>query len=210
MGSLRLSTCHAAATLDGGEVEVSESLERAHETIHEHASENDRWNRGVAVLVSALAAVLALTEIGGKAAQVSYLTHHVTWTNDWAFFQAKNLRAVVRTSAADLMASLPNAEDPQVQARIKETRDIAARLRDDPEGGEGMKQLAAKADVEQEARDAAAERYHIYEYSVGGLQLAIVLASVSVVTRIRSMTIGAGVIGAAAAAVALGVALHLI
>jgi hypothetical protein len=189
---------------------MSESIERAHETIHEHVTEGDRWARGVAVLVSALAAALALTEIGGKAAQTAYLTHHVTWTNDWAFYQAKNLRAVVRTSAADLLASLPNAEDPKIQARIKESQDIAARLRDDPEGGEGMKQLAVKAQFEQEQRDAAAERYHIYEYAVGGLQLAIVLASVSLVTRVRSMTIGAGLVGAVAAAAALGVALQLL
>ncbi len=123
---------------------MSELIERAHETIHEHGG-GDRWARGVAVLVSALAAALALTEIGGKASQTAYLTHHVTWTNDWAFYQAKNLRAVVRTSAADLMASLPNAEDPKIQARIKESQDTAARMRDDPESGEGMKQLAAKA-----------------------------------------------------------------
>jgi hypothetical protein len=45
---------------------------------------------------------------------------------------------------------------------------------------------------------------------VGGLQLAIVLASVSLVTRIRSMTIGAGIVGAVAVAAALGVALGLL
>jgi hypothetical protein len=45
---------------------------------------------------------------------------------------------------------------------------------------------------------------------VGGLQLAIVLASVSLVTRVRSMTLGAGLVGAVAAAAALGVALQLL
>ena len=99
---------------------MSEAMERAHETIHEHASHSDRWARGVAVLVSFLAAALALTEIGGKAAQTAYLTHHVAVSDDWAFYQAKNLRAVVRTSEADLLASLPNAADPAIQARIKE------------------------------------------------------------------------------------------
>jgi hypothetical protein len=187
---------------------VSESMERAHE-IEEHASHSDPWARRVAVLVSILAAVLAMADIGGKAAQNAYLTHHVALSNDWAFYQAKNLRAVVRTSEADLMASLPNAADPAVQTRIKEAKDYVVRMRDDPEGGEGMKQLAVTAKEQETIRDEAFHRYHGYEYAVGALEIAIVLASVSLVTRMRPLTIGAAVIGMAAAAGSLGIATNL-
>lgn len=185
-------------------------MERAHESIHEHAGHPDPWARRVAVLVSALAAVLALADIGGKAAQTEYLTHHVALSNDWAFYQAKNLRSVMRQSEADLLTSLPNAADPAVQARIKEAREYAARMHDDPAAGDGMKQLAEAAQGQQDERDVAMRRYHNYEYAVGALEIAIVLASVSVVTRFRSMTIGAGIIGAVAAAASLCVALRLI
>jgi Domain of unknown function (DUF4337) len=185
---------------------VSESMERAHETIGEHADHGDPWARRVAVLVSLLAAALAMTEIGGKAAQTAYLTHHVALSNDWAFYQAKNLRSVVRTSEADLLASLPNAQDPAIQTRIQQAQDYSARMRDDPEGGEGMKQLADTAKQQEGERDEAAHRYHNYEYSVGALEIAIVLASVSIVTRMRALTIGAAAIGALAAAWSLGIA----
>jgi hypothetical protein len=188
---------------------VSESLQRAHETIEEHAHHNDPWARRVAVLVSILAAVLAMTEIGGKAAQTAYLTHHVALSNDWAFYQAKNLRSVVRTSEADLLASLPNAQDPAIQARIKQAQDYSARMHDDPEGGEGMKQLAITANQQEVERDEAAHRYHNYEYAVGALEIAIVLASVSIVTRMRALTIGAATIGALAAAASLGITTNL-
>ena len=188
---------------------MSESMEQAHETIHQHSTHTDPWARGVAVLVSVLAAVLAMTEIGGKAAQNAYLTHHVALSNDWAFYQAKNLRAVVRTSEADLLASLPNAADPVVQARIKEANDYVARMRDDPTGGEGMKQLAVTAQEQQNARDEAEHRYHGYEYAVGALEIAIVLASVSIVTGIRVLTFGALAIGAIAAAASLSIATNL-
>jgi hypothetical protein len=197
-----------AAKTHAGELRMSEAMERAHE-IHEHASHGDPWARGVAVLVSVLAAVLAMTEIGGKTAQNAYLTHHVALSNDWAFYQAKNLRSVVRISEADLLASLPNATDPAIQARIKEAKDYAARMRDDPEGGEGMKQLAVTAQEQEVARDAAEHRYHSYEYAVGALEIAIVLASVSVITRIRTLTLGAGAVGAMAAAASLGIAANL-
>ena len=184
-------------------------MERAHETIEEHAPHGDAWARGVAVLVSILAAVLAMTEIGGKAAQTAYITHHVALSNDWAFYQAKNLRSVVRTSEADLLASLPNAQDPAIQARIKQAQEYSARMRDDPEGGEGMKQLATTAKQQEEKRDEAAHRYHNYEYAVGALEIAIVLASVSIVTRMRALTIGAATIGALAAAGSLGITTNL-
>jgi hypothetical protein len=195
--------------MHAGGAKVSESMERAQETIEEHAHHAEPRARGVAILVSILAAVMALSEIGGKAAQNAYLTHHVALSNDWAFYQAKNLRSVVRTSEADLLASLPNAADAAIQARIKDAKDYAARMRDDPEGGEGMKQLAVTAQAEEVERDVAEERYHNYEYAVGALEIAIVLASVSVVTRMRAMTIGAAAIGAAAAVGSLGVAVHL-
>ncbi len=184
-------------------------MERAHEAIHEHASHTDKWARGIAVLVAVLAAVLAMAEIGGKAAQNAYLTHHVALSNDWAFYQAKNLRSVVRNSEADLLASLPNAADPAVQARIEQAREYAARMRDDPKGGEGMKQLAARAEEKEVVRDEAFHRYHNYEYAVGALEIAIVLASVSVITRMRALAIGAALIGAAAAAGSLGIATNL-
>jgi hypothetical protein len=189
---------------------VSESLQRAHETIEEHGHHSDPWARGVAVLVSILAAVLAMSEIGGKAAQTAYLTHHVALSNDWAFYQAKNLRSVVRTSEADLLASLPNAQDPAIQSRIKQAEEYSARMRDDPEGGEGMKQLAITAKQQEVERDEALHRYHNYEYAVGALEIAIVLASVSVITRMRALTIGAATIGALAAAASLGIATNFL
>ena len=188
---------------------MSGLLEKAHETIEDHSDHSDPWARRVAILVSFLAAVLALAEIGGKAAQNAYLTHHISVSDHWAFFQARNVRAVVRTAEAELLASLPNAQDPAIQARIKEAQDYNARMRDDPQAGDGMKQLAAQAHAAEIERDEAFHRYHNYEYAVGALEIAIVLASVSVVTGIRGLTIAAMVIGAAAAAGSLGAALHL-
>lgn len=192
---------------------MADTIERAHETFDEahHAHEHgDSTARRVAVLVSVLAAVLALAEVGEKSAQNEYLTRHIAVSDDWAFYQAKNQRAQLREAEADLLQSLPNAADPAVQARIKAAQGYVARERDDPKGGAGMKQIAAKARAEEAVRDAAFHRYHGYELAVGALEIAIVLASVSVVTRIVPLALGAGAIGAAAAAYAATVWLHLL
>jgi hypothetical protein len=187
-------------------------MERAHETMEHHGhghSKPDPWARGVAVLISVLAAALAVTEIGEKASQTGYLTHHVAVSDAWSFYQAKNMRAAVKDTEAQLLASLPNTAEPAVQARIKEAQDYAARMRDDPQGGDGMKQLAQRARAEEAARNEAYHRYHNYEYAAGALEIAIVLASVSVITRARLLTLVAVVIGALAGLGAGGIALNM-
>ncbi len=193
---------------------MSESVERAQgglESAHHAATHGgDQAARWIAVLIAALAAVLALAEVAEKAAQNAYLTHHVTLSDDWAYYQAKNLRVTMQSAEANVLQSLTNAADPAVQARIRQAQAEVARLRDDPKGGEGMKQLSARAKLTQEERDHAFHHYHQYELVVGALQIAIVLASVSVITRARALTLAAGLIGGAAALFTLSVALDLI
>ncbi len=187
---------------------MSESMERAHETMHHDAhAHGDSWARGTAVLVSVLAAALAISEVAGKSAQTSYLTHHIELSDGWAFYQAKNLRQAVRGSEITILESLTNAADPAIQKRIQDARDYQARMRDDPASGEGMKQLAEKAKHKEEERAHAYHHYHHYEFVSGALQIAIVLSAASVVTRIRPLTIAAGLIGFTAGGFGLGVAL---
>ncbi len=189
---------------------MSEPLERVRETAEEAAHDRDNTlARTVAVMVSVLAAALAIAEIGAKSSQNEYLTHHIAFSDNWAFFQSKNIRAVMREAEAEMLEALPHADGVDMEAKIKAAREYAARMRDDPKGGDGMKQLTAESKRLETERNAAFHAYHGYEYTVGALQIAIVLASVSLVTRTRPLTIGAGVIGVVAAVFGLGVAGHL-
>jgi hypothetical protein len=186
-------------------------VETAHEQIHEahHAhGDTDPWPRRMAVVVSFLAASLALSEIGAKSTQTAYLTHHIGASDTWNFYQAKNLRANIRNSQAVLLESLPNADSAAIQDKIKAARAEEARMRDEP-NGDGMKQLKTKAEHEEYERDHAFHSYHGYEYTSGALEISIVLASVSVVTRIRGLGIAAGAIGLVACAYGLAVYAHL-
>ncbi len=190
---------------------MSEPLEKVQETAHEaHHARGDSLARNVAVMVSMLAAVMAIAEIGAKSNQSEYITRHVSLSNNWAFYQSKNIRAVAREAEADLLEAMPRAEGVDVAAKVKAARDYAARMRDDPKGGEGMKQLIAQAQRLEAERDAAFHAYHGYEYTVGALEIAIVLASVSLVTRMRPLTIGAGAVGVIAALYGLAIAGHLL
>ncbi len=171
-----------------------ESLDRAHE-----ASEGQHHDvRRVAVMISVLAAALALSEMGEKASQNAYLTHHVALSDDWAFYQARTIRGNVFALEASVLESLPGAGgDAAIQKKIATARAQVERMNDDPVGG-GRKQLLEKTKVQTAERDHAFHLYHQYEMVVGALQIAIVLASVSVVTRVRALALGAGVLGGVA------------
>jgi hypothetical protein len=175
--------------------------EHAQETIHHHGSSN----RQVAVLIAALAAALALAEMAERQAQNDYLTHHISLSDDFGFYQAKNARAAISAVEANILGNLPNATDPAVQAAIARAKENEARLRDEP-GGDGMKQLMERATAEQESRDHAFHRYHRFELVSGALQIAIVVASVAVVTSLPALAVAAGAIGAVAAGFGIYVA----
>jgi hypothetical protein len=188
---------------------MSDSIDTARETMeHAHHETPDSPARKIAVLVAVLAAALALAEMGEKGAQNAYLTHHITASDDWAFYQAKTVRANLYTTQADLLDSLPNAADPAVHARSEADRATARRLEDDDKTI-GRKQLLAKAQASEQRRDAAFHRYHLFEIVVSALQIAIVLASVSVVTRVIALAFGAAILGGAASLFALAVAFEL-
>jgi hypothetical protein len=192
-----------------GSKTMSETIEHAREGIeeahHAPALHGDATARRIAVLIAVLAAALALAEMGEKGAQNEYLTHHVAVADEWAFFQAKNVRATVLAAEAGVLANLPNAAEAGPQAEIKRAQESEARMRDEP-NGDGTKQIAERAKAQETARDEAFRRYHEFELVVGALQIAIVLASVAVVTRITALALGAGAMGAIAAAYALFVA----
>jgi hypothetical protein len=193
---------------------MSDPIEHAKEAI-EHAhhaaahGDGDTFPRNVAMLVAVLAAALAIAEMGEKSAQNEYLTHHITASDDWNFYQAKNIRANLYSLHADLLDAQPGSADPALRKKIEAARGEAHRL-DDDEKSNGRKQLAAKARQSEQARDSAFHRYHMFEIVVGALQIGIVLSSVSIVAKARPLAWVAGLMGLAAGAAGLAVVFSLV
>lgn len=187
---------------------AQEQIEKAHEAAHELHEETDHWPRWMAVAVSCLAASLALVDLGAKSSQTAYLTHNISASDTWNAYQGKNLRANLWNTQAVLLESLPNAADPAIRERIKTAQSEAVRMRDEPEAGDGMKQLKAKAEDQEREREVAFHAYHGFEYTSSALEISIVLASVSVVTRVHALGIVATGIGMLAAGYGLAVFGH--
>jgi len=92
--------------------------------------------------------------------------------------------------------------DPEATDAVAKRTDTwaktVARWESEPETGEGRKELIARAKVAEEKRDTATAKHHHYEISSAAFQIAIVLASATVITGAIALTwlsIGLGVVG---------------
>jgi Domain of unknown function (DUF4337) len=184
---------------------MSDLVQNTRETLerHEHLAHetHDSHGRRIALLIGVLAATLAVCDMSERTAQNAYLAYHIAASDQYAFLQARETRALVLNQSATLLDALPAT--PQTATAAQAARTEALRLTADSDRGNGLHQIQARATAETKARDAALDRYEWFEIVTSALQIAIVLASVSVVTRIRSIAFLGGGLGLAAAGLAL-------
>jgi hypothetical protein len=191
-----------------------ESMEQA-----EHAEHASSENRKIALLIAVIALFLALSETLGKGAQTESIARNVEASNLWAFFQAKSIRRTVVQTAADQarLNSAPAGDDAAraaLQKQIEDWQKTAARYRSEPETGEGTEQLSERAKHAEEERNLATAKYHHFELASAAFQIAIVLASATIITGIIALAWISGLLAAVGLAfTAIGVfaphALHL-
>ena len=161
----------------------------AHESMEhaEHAEHASGSNRNIALLIAVIALFLALSEMLGKSAQTLSISKNVEASNLWAFFQAKSIRRTqIQTASDQGKLTLGTTTDEAAKAALAKQIDswdkTAARYRNEPETGEGSEQLAKRAKEAEVARDVATDKYHHYEYASAMFQIAIVLASATIIT----------------------------
>jgi Domain of unknown function (DUF4337) len=190
-----------------------EHIERAEHAEHAAHGKHDinAFNKRIALLIAVLALFLAIAETLGKSAQTDALNLNVEASNLWAFFQAKTIRqTAVRTAGEMVELNRPQAAEPALQDAIAKRLDAwsktVARWESEPDTQEGRRELAARAKKAEEKRDLALARYHHYEVSSAAFQIAIVLASATVITGAMALawlSIGVGVLGLAFSGVGL-------
>ncbi len=173
----------------------SHSEEAAHEAVHLEGS-----NKKIALLIAVLALFLAFAETLGKSSQTNAISLNVEASNLWAFFQAKTIRmTVLRTAAEETEIDLPAASDPALKAakqkRIEDWKKTAARYDTEPETQEGRKELSERTRHAEEKRETAMAKYHHFEIASAAFQIAIVLASATVITGIMALAWLAGGLG---------------
>src|SRR5882757_2915820 len=180
----------------------------AHESMEQadQAKEASSENRKIALLIAIIALCLALSETLGKGAQTESISKNVEASNLWAFFQAKSIRRTsVQTAAEQGKLGLATAPDEAAKAALQKQIDdwqkTAARYRSEPETGEGSEQLAERAKHAEHERDEATAKYHHFELASAAFQIAIVLASATIITGIIALAWVSGILAFAGIAV---------
>jgi hypothetical protein len=150
--------------------------------------ERDQFKRRAAVVIAIFAMLLAITGLGGQNATKEALNSNILASNDFNFFQAKNMRQTAYILAADEL-ELAWSSDPQLpddakaalRRKVEDYRRTIARYETEPETGEGKKELMAKAREHEQKRDRALKQDPYFDYAEALLQIAIVLISVAIV-----------------------------
>jgi len=171
-----------------------------------HGHVDHLGDKRIALLIAVLALFLAVVETGGKSAQTEAITRNVESANLWSFFQARTIRqTIVRTAAEESELAKLGAQGEMktaIEAQQKRWRDTAARWESEPETGEGRKELSERARKAEAVRDRNMAAYHLYEYAAAAFQVAIVIASASIITSVPLLAVGGMVLGVIGAVLA--------
>lgn len=173
--------------------EATENLEHAE---HAHAS----GNKKLALLIAILALVLAVTETMSKSYQTEVILKHQEAANLWAFFQAKSIRGNSAQLAKTQLTLLGNPKDERVASAIAKLDESIALYDSNEKTGEGKKELSHKAREAEHEAHGFMEKYEKMEMAAGMLQVAIVLASATIITGVAVLaylSMGIGVVALA-------------
>lgn len=143
-----------------------------------------RFTKRVALTTAIFAVILAITALGGNKAMKEMLLAQQQASDQWAFYQAKVIREhLYRSQKLRLDADLlerGSAMKPEVKGKIESLlKDLAQ---------EEARYNAEKKEVEKEAnkleheRDVYRSKDPYFEYGEVLLQIAIVMASISILS----------------------------
>lgn len=161
--------------------------------------ERDRW---IGVYIGVLAVVLAISAMGGDNAAKEATLKNIAAANTWSFFQAKNMRRqLIRSHTEDLELMLETSPglSPEQRSRIAEkigaNKASDARLTSDPDSKEGLDELFRRGKALEAERDRAMAQDPYFDYAQACLQIAIVLASIAIISGGLSLLVLSIVLG---------------
>jgi hypothetical protein len=147
----------------------------------------DPFTRGVALSVAVYAVVLAVTALGGNNAGKEMMMAQQKATNQWAYYQAKVMRENLYLLEAEKLelelevrgASLSSEDRKRLEAVRARYAAKAAEYKREKE------EIRAEAESLEKERDIAEHRDPYFDYAEVLLQIAIVFASVAMLSRKR-------------------------
>jgi Domain of unknown function (DUF4337) len=172
-------------------VEPREVLEHA-EQAEEAAEHREQYGRDAAVVVSVLAALLAIASLAGSRASTEAILAQAKASDTWTQYQDNSLKRHVNLNDAALIRILA-AGTPAEAAANQQAASLEQAVTDKYQPTQDALMPQA-LDLEHE-RDLAEARHRGFQTAEAAFQLGIVLSSISIVARARWLLLAGGALG---------------
>ncbi len=159
-----------------------------------------KHNKWIAIYISVLAVLLAIAATGSNDAMKTAQQAGFQVNDQYAYYQAKTIRQQQIKLASDQLelklletANLAEPAQKLLQSKKADYDKEVTRLESDAKNGK--MELQARAESCENLRNTSLAQHPFYDYSMAMLQIAIVLASASIITGARLLLGASGLVG---------------
>jgi uncharacterized protein (DUF3084 family) len=158
---------------------------------------NDPFEKQVAVTIACLAVVLAVIGNKGDNAKTDAIIKTNEASNQWGYFQAKGIKGSIATSQGELLTMLAPSQNAfaDIAKKIEALKADAERYKDE------QKEIKTHAEEAQKDAGRGSQINDRCDQASLALQVAIVVASIAILSRMRAFWIISIVLGLAGAAI---------
>lgn len=165
-----------------------------HEVLEEHAHhhEEEPWTLPVAITISILAVLVAMATLMGHRSSIEAVLLQTQASDQWAYYQAKNIRLHEMQSVADLIGVLDRGEKEKAEALREKYKSEIERYEKDKD------QISEKAKELENERAVVSRKEDRFDAGEVVLDIALIICSLTLLTRRKVFwytSMGIGVVG---------------
>jgi hypothetical protein len=152
----------------------------------------------VSLTISILAVLVAVATLFGHRAHTEELLLQAQATDQWAYYQAKNIRLHEMQGMVDLLGVVTTSDKDKSELLRQKYEKEVKRYENDKD------EISGKAKEQENERDLLRRRADRFDAGEGILEIALVICSITLLTDKKAFWFAGMLIGALGVAAALG------
>ena len=173
-----------------------------HEVMEDAEHEGESRTLSVAVTMAILAVLVATATLMGHRAATEELLLQTRASDQWAFFQAKNIRLHEMQAVTDILSTVQPMDKERTEAMREQYAKEVERYEKEKD------EISEKAQELEKDRDVVSQREDRYDAAEVILEIALIICSLTLLTKKRLFWLAGILVGIAG--VAAGVSGFLI
>ncbi len=151
-----------------------------HEVLEEHAHHHDDdepWTLPVAITISILAVLVAMATLMGHRSSIEVVLLQTQASDQWAFYQAKNIRLHEMQGVVDMLGVLTPGEKEKAEVLREKYKKEIERYEKDKD------QISEKAKEFENERAVVSRREDRFDAGEVILEIALIICSLTLLTK---------------------------